>query len=201
MCEQPIASKQDFAVSLVIEFFLFSVGGWIFEMIYSAIIEQRIVDRGFLFGPYCPIYGFAILAAVLLFGWIKNNVVLAVASALTVTVLEYVTSYVLELVYHWRWWDYSNMPFNLNGRICLIATVFFGLGTLFCVRVVHPWLQAQLHRIPERRRLAIAVVLVAILIADTIVTHIGLIAIRDTIDGLYTMISEQAQAAYSTVLE
>lgn len=200
MCDQTITRKLDYAVSLVIEFFLFSVAGWVFETIYSAIIEHRLVDRGFLFGPYCPIYGFAIIVAVLLFGRIKNNVALAVASALTVTVLEYVTSYVLEVIYHWRWWDYSNMPLNLNGRICLIATVFFGLGTLFCVRVVHPWLQERLALIPETARFAIAVVLVAILITDTIITHIGLIAIRDTIDGLYTMISEQAQAAYNTVV-
>lgn len=201
MCNQEITRKQDYAVSLVIEFFIFSVAGWVFETIYSAIVEHQFVDRGFLNGPYCPIYGFAIIVAVLLFGRIKNNVALAVASALTVTVLEYVTSYVLEVMYHARWWDYSNMPLNLNGRICLIATVFFGLGTLFCVRILHPRLQGQLSLLPHTVRLSLAIVIIAILIIDTIITHHGLMAIRDTIDGLYNMISEQAQAAYNTVVQ
>lgn len=201
MCNQEITRKQDYAVSLVIEFFIFSVAGWVFETIYSAIVEHQFVDRGFLNGPYCPIYGFAIIVAVLLFGRIKNNVALAVASALTVTVLEYVTSYVLEVMYHARWWDYSNMPLNLNGRICLIATVFFGLGTLFCVRILHPRLQEQLNLLPQVVRLSLAMVIIAILITDTIITHHGLMAIRDTIDGLYNMISEQAQAAYNTVVQ
>ena len=201
MRDQEITRKQDYAVSLIIEFFIFSVAGWVFETIYCSIVEQRLVERGFLLGPYCPIYGFAVLAALLLFGRIKNNVVLFFVSALTVSVVEYFTSFALEVIYNWRWWDYSNLPFNLDGRICLFAAIFFGCGTLLAVRVLHPALQAKLAYIPSSIRLAMGVGIVMLLFVDLIITHIGLWAIRDTLDGIYNMISESAQAAYTSVMQ
>lgn len=201
MNNQEIARKQDYVVCLIIEFFIFSVAGWAFETLYCSIVEQHLVERGFLFGPYCPIYGFAVVAAILLFGRIKNNVVLAVASALTVTVVEFFTSLALEVLYHWRWWDYSNLPLNLDGRICLFASIFFGLGTLLAVRVLHPALREKLTCVPSSIRLVVAIGIIALLFADLIITHIGLWAIRDTLDGLYNMISESAQAAYTTVMQ
>ena len=201
MNNQEITRKQDYVVCLIIEFFIYSVVGWAFETLYCSLVEQQLVERGFLFGPYCPIYGFAVVAAILLFGRIKNNVVLAVASALTVTIVEFFTSLALEVLYHWRWWDYSNLPLNLDGRICLFASIFFGLGTLLAVRVLHPTLQEKLILVPSSIRLVIAIGIIALLFADLIITHIGLWAIRDTLDGLYNMISESAQAAYTTVMQ
>ena len=122
-------------------FGVFSLGGWVYECTFCAIKNRRWDNRGFLFGPVCPIYGFAGVAVLLLLTWLPR--VLSVSStsmpwwevfvfcSVGSAVLEYLTSYLLERFFHARWWDYSKIPLNLNGRICLPFALCFGLaGTL-----------------------------------------------------------------------
>lgn len=119
---------------LVCIFTIFSIFGWIAECIYVSIAQGGWENRGFLFGPVCPIYGAGAVFAYLVYAYCNKSqlelsaVEVFLASMLVASLLEYITSYVLELIFHARWWDYSMMPLNLNGRICLPFAILFGAG-------------------------------------------------------------------------
>ncbi len=131
-------------------FIFFSFIGWIYECIYCMIVDKHWDNRGFLFGPICPIYGFSVVLAIIVFGKshiLKNGyeapvwlvfIICAVMSA----VIEYSTSYVLEKLFHAVWWDYSMVPLNLNGRICLPATCGFGIAGVLVVRYLLPFVSS-----------------------------------------------------------
>ena len=124
--------------SYVAWFGLFSVLGWVYECTYCAIKNRKWDNRGFLFGPVCPIYGFGASAVVIAAQCLPSQAggslewwQVFLGAAAGSAVLEYGTSYVLEKCFHARWWDYSNIPLNLNGRICLPFALCFGaVGTL-----------------------------------------------------------------------
>ena len=102
------------------------------------IKSQKFVYRGFLVGPYCPIYGFGVLSVLYFVEPFENNLlVLYVGSAVLVTILEYVTSYGLEKLFHASWWDYHDVPFNLNGRVALPVSLL-GIGCVLIVKVIQP---------------------------------------------------------------
>jgi uncharacterized membrane protein len=98
----------------------------------------KFVNRGFLYGPVCPIYGVTILLMILLTGRCKNILSLFMSCAFIASVLEYVVSYGMENVYGRRWWNYSDKFLNINGRICLGAAVLFGISGVLIVKYVHP---------------------------------------------------------------
>ena len=128
-------------------FIMFSVVGWISEVLYVGIFhEHKFVNRGFLYGPLCPIYGFGgvvilILPAALYKTWIP----LFFASMILCTVVEYFVSWIMEKMFHARWWDYSHYKFNLNGRICLLNSVLFGFMGLGVIHFVYPYMLAFLN--------------------------------------------------------
>ena len=157
-------------------FVVYSMVGWIWESTYCTIVERRWQNRGFLYGPVCPIYGTGIVGIMLLWHralqsghaltWYQVFLVVMVGSA----VLEYVTHWALEKLFHAYWWDYSNMPLNLNGRICLPASVFFGLGgLLICYVLYEPTVRAIAAADPLVVE-AVALVLMAAIAADTAIT-------------------------------
>ena len=108
-------------------FLTYSIFGWIMEMIVTLITDKEIVNRGFLIGPYCPIYGTCSILMILLLNRITDSILLFVLSIIICSVGEYLTSYLMEKIFKARWWDYSRMKFNLNGRICLRNCLFFGI--------------------------------------------------------------------------
>lgn len=113
--------------------------GWVMEVIFTRITEGKWVNRGFLIGPICPIYGVGLLLiTTLLNDYTQRPLVLFVLAIFICMTLEYFTSYIMEKLFNARWWDYSDMKYNLNGRICLETTIPFGLGGLFIMYVVYP---------------------------------------------------------------
>ena len=103
-------------------FFAYSFLGWVCECIYCSIPAKKFINRGFLEGPYCPIYGCgAMLVIYLLTPFAAKPLLLFVAGILVTSALEYITSWLMEMFFHTKWWDYSTYPFNINGRICLIS--------------------------------------------------------------------------------
>ena len=123
----------------IILFFAFSFLGWLMEVMVVIFKERKIVNRGFLIGPCCPIYGFGGPIMTLLLQNIKNNpIILFLLSLLICSVLEYGTSYVMEKLFHARWWDYSNRKFNINGRICLTNMIAFGLLGCLIIYILDP---------------------------------------------------------------
>ena len=129
-------------------FILYSFSGWVMETILHSIEEHRFVYRGFLKGPYCPIYGWGALFSVFILGRIENPLVIFASGVMLCTILEYSTACVLEKIYHKRWWDYSNYRFNYQGRICLLCSIAFGTLIIFLIEYVHPLAVDMLDRIP-----------------------------------------------------
>ena len=158
--------------------------GWVFESIYCSIMERKLINRGFLNGPYIPIYGAgAMLAVGTLYG-IQNPVILFLLGMAGCMALEYLTSYVMERLFHARWWDYENMPLNINGRVCVPAGLLFGAGCLAACKVVQPWLGDTIDAMPTTVCVAIAAVLFVMFWADFAFTCAGLANFKAKLDDL-----------------
>ncbi len=126
-------------VDIILFFFIYSFIGWLWETIYCSLKAKKFVYRGFLTGPYCPIYGFGILSVLYFLDPFRNNVLfLYFLSAILVTVIEYFTSFILEKLFHATWWNYSAVPLNINGRVAIPVSLFWGVGCVLIVKVIHP---------------------------------------------------------------
>lgn len=129
-------------------FLVYAVIGWVTEVFYQAVSKGIVVNRGFLNGPVCPIYGFGSLFVILLvklFGLdqssFSNDTKVFLLGMLLSTMLELVGGYALLKIFHARWWDYSKKPFNYHGYICLEFSIIWGFGILVVVRKIHPFIE------------------------------------------------------------
>ena len=161
----------DTASKYVIYFMIYSFIGWLMEVICKYIPEKKFVNRGFLLGPICPIYGCGVTLIILL---IRNNTtdILSVflKSILICSVLEYFTSLVMEKIFKARWWDYSERKFNINGRICLETMLPFGiLGTLVLC-FIHPHVIDLVLLLSKSTRLLIALILLIVFLIDNVIS-------------------------------
>ena len=131
-------------------FIIYSILGWFMEVIIVSTKKRKLTNRGFLIGPWCPIYGFgALFITVLLKKYYEDPLVLFIMSFLLGSILEYVTSYIMEKIFHARWWDYSDHKFNVNGRISLITSLGFGFLGLILVYVFNPFFLKIVMNIPS----------------------------------------------------
>lgn len=153
---------------------LYGFIGWVYESILCSVKAKKWINRGFLHGPYCPIYGFGAVTVLLVLGRIGNPVMLFFLGALLTCTLEYLTSWVMEKLFHARWWDYHYMKFHINGRVCLAGAVIFGAMTVIVVKWVHPPVAALTARIPMPVLLGLDAVLIAGGAADTVTTVVRL---------------------------
>lgn len=121
---------------------IYSFLGWIVECLYCALISGEWVNRGFLYGPFIPIYGFGIIMVLWALNYLPNNpFIIFIGSIIITSILEYFTSLILELIFKTKWWDYSDMPFNLHGRICLLNSILFGIGFMVVYYFINPHIQ------------------------------------------------------------
>lgn len=131
-------------------FIIYAFIGWVIEVIDAYIKTGKFVNRGFLIGPYCPVYGIGCtLMIILLSKYLDDIVVLFFMCIVTFSILEYMTSFAMEKLFKARWWDYSNKRFNINGRICLETMIPFGLGGVFIMYVVNPVIMYVLTSMPD----------------------------------------------------
>ena len=150
---------------------IYSFIGWVYETILCSITGRKFVNRGFLNGPVCPIYGFGALLDLALLGNLHGHIVPLFFSAMVVTTtLEYLTSYVMEKLFHARWWDYSKHPFNLNGRVCLLGAVAFGAFSVLLIEVVHPAIAAATARLRPAVLYGVSAAGAVLMLADLVVT-------------------------------
>ncbi len=120
-------------------FFIYAFLGWCTEVSFAALKTGRFVNRGFLNGPVCPIYGFGVVIVLRFLGPLKGSFPLLFLDSVVLTsALEWLTGFVLEKLFHQRWWDYSDEPFNLGGYICLRFSIAWGFACLFVVDILHP---------------------------------------------------------------
>lgn len=158
---------------IIICFLIYSIIGWIYETILCSINEKHFVNRGFLNGPYCPIYGFGAIFDILILGRINNILLLFILGVLITCSLEYLTSYIMEKIFHARWWDYSDRKFNINGRVCLIGAIVFGFFSVVLLKIIHPTVVYFIYLLPKVIILLSASLFSAIFIFDIIVTISG----------------------------
>ena len=147
-------------------FIVYSIVGWLLEITVGLLQKHRFVNRGFLIGPICPIYGTGALLITFCLSPLHNPIVIFFASVLICATLEYSTSVIMEKLFHVRWWDYSDRPFNLNGRICLEALIVFGIGGTLVTLFFSPTLYHVLSNLPDVALYTIALIFVVALLTD-----------------------------------
>ena len=155
----------------ILLFFIYSLIGWIVELITYGLENKRITDRGFLIGPYLPIYGTGgILMTLLLQKYANDPLVVILIGAIVCSALEYITSFLMEKLFKARWWDYSHMKFNINGRVCLLYAILFGLGGYVVIAFINPFLFSVFDSIPNLALNIVAITLSVILLIDYVIT-------------------------------
>lgn len=127
---------------------LYGFLGWVYESLLCSFKQKKVINRGFLNGPYCPIYGFGAVADILILGRIKNPLALFFAGAALTCAIEYFTSWALEKLFHAKWWDYSGRKFQLGGRVCLLGAVVFGLFSVALIKLIHPYVESATEGLP-----------------------------------------------------
>lgn len=152
-------------------FIIYAFIGWSTEVSYAALDQGVFVNRGFLNGPYCPIYGCGVLIVIVVLTPLKENLlILFIGSVLMTSILEYFTGYILEKVFHNKWWDYSDIPFNIKGYVCLKFSILWGLACSFIMLVLHPIIFGFINIIPKTLGIILLVILMSAFAADCIVT-------------------------------
>lgn len=169
----------------IMYFFIYSFFGWVCETVYCSVGGRKFVNRGFLNGPICPIYGFGALFVVLVLRSYSNNIyILFIYAMIGTSILEYFSSVGLEKIFHAKWWDYSCKFFNLHGRICLKNSILFGLMGVLLTKVIHPRIRDLVSLIPGKVIYYIAIILILWMITELITTISSLNKLGKKLEGL-----------------
>lgn len=192
-------------------FFFYSFIGWFFESCYCSIRPKKWVNRGFLRGPICPIYGtggLVMMVCLLPLRHITENLYLNelfifIAGAVLCDIVEFMTSYIMEKLFNARWWDYSNKKFNIQGRICLTHTFYWGTCSCLFVFILEPIMNLYIvGQVSESSRNILTYIFLTVFafdLLDTVIHALGIRSISSTFMKLSEEISEFAIQVYSTV--
>ena len=180
-------------------FWIYSILGWCMETIYVSTLNKRFINRGFFLGPYCPIYGTGGVLLLLISKYQEEPLTVFLLSIVICSIVEYLTSYFLELIYRVRWWDYSNRMFNINGRICLFNAVCFGLLGMLMVCFLNPYLLDILNSFNNNIKIIIIVIIFLLTTTDIVITFITMFDIKKTIINIKdkSIIHKHLTKAYS----
>lgn len=160
-------------------FLLYSFAGWVMETAWVSWCNKKLVDRGFLIGPYCPIYGCgAILIILFLKRFSYSPVLLFLSTVVLCGGLEYFASWCMEKVFKARWWDYSNRKFNIKGRVCLRNLIAFGIMGLAVIYIINPYFEIWIEYLDEKQINILALLLWTIFIMDFVVSTIVVYGFR-----------------------
>ena len=162
--------------------------GWVLESIFHTVWERKLVNRGFLNGPYVPIYGFgALLVLNVLEPFQSHWYIVFPVSIILATALEYITGWAMEKLFHNRWWDYSMFPLNLHGRICLVFSLGWGVLCLILVYIVSPFVNKVIMLPPPPISITIAAILFIVMLTDLIFTIRATVDLNKTLERLETI--------------
>ena len=152
-------------------FILYSFAGWLLESVSKSIIEKKLVNSGFLNGPICPIYGLGAIIMTLFLSFLKDNpVLLFIAAFFILSIWEYIVGVVLEKLFKVKYWDYSHLKFNIQGRVCLKNSIYWGILGVAFICFVHPFVQSNVESIQINILLAIDIIVSVLLIFDVIIS-------------------------------
>lgn len=187
--------------TLFIWFILYSIAGWIYETVFCSIKKLKWDNRGMLIGPYCPIYGVGAVLDVLLCSRLPNAGSVFLACMFGSAILEYVTSYATERLFHAVWWDYSNLPFNLHGRICLSCSLGFGFAGWIVLYGMHPHIMRLTALLPLGLQELLALLCMAVFAADCTLTVDSMAQINVKLEATLHAIDTQIAEKYEAFIE
>lgn len=181
-------------------FMTYAFGGWAMEVIISLLQRRKLVNRGFLVGPICPIYGVGALLLSLAVSSDESPLVIFCVAVVGNAVLEYSVSYIMEKLFRVRWWDYTDQPFNLNGRICAESVLAFGVIGVLILKIINPALLALYSSMPQFLMFLLAAVLAAWLIFDIALSLWLMLGVRVTVGTVQRDATDEIAARVHEVL-
>ncbi|MBU5590516.1 putative ABC transporter permease [Clostridium sp. MSJ-4] len=185
--------------NILFYFVIYSFIGWCTEVAYAFYNQRKFVNRGFLNGPFCPIYGFGSLILIVFLNPFKSNILLLfILSLLLTSLLEYITGYILETIFNTRWWDYRDNAFNIKGRVCLSFSVMWGVVSIFLIKVLHPPVENFINNLPSIYGIILFYIFIIYFIIDFSATLMSLIEFKNIIIQL-DEISNEIKDKYSFI--
>lgn len=185
--------------NIISYFIIYSFFGWSLEVVYQAVEQGKFINRGFLNGPYCPIYGFGVIIVVGMLEPIKNNlIILYLGSVILTSLLELFTGFILEKIFNMKWWNYSQDKFNLHGYICLKFSLLWGVACLIVVRLIHPLISVFVSKIPHTLGIIVISVIMLCFVSDMIFTILAIINFKKKIRVLEGISAEMRKISDKT---
>lgn len=187
--------------NLMTYFLIYSFLGWVLESIYKTVLEKKLVNSGFLYGPVCPIYGFgALIMLIFLKSYSSNVVLLFCIGFFILSIWEYIVGLLLEKAFKTKYWDYSGKKFNINGRVCLLNSCFWGILCVIFIKLVHPPIENIVMQVQRELLVYNNILLLSIFIIDLIFSVIKIYNINISI-GLLNDISKKIKQELDKVKE
>ena len=178
-------------LEIIIYFITYSFFGWVMESIFRSICEKKLINTGFLIGPFCPIYGVgAIIMLLFLKRFSDNLAILFIASVVVLTIWEYLVGILLEKLFHTKYWDYSKNKFNFQGRICLTNSIFWGILGVVFVKYIHPAIESLIEKIDFRILIFVYSILGIVILVDMITSIIKAKNIKVTLEKIEKLNNE-----------
>ena len=169
----------------VLFFYLYSLLGWVWESSYVSIKSMKLVNRGFLHGPFLPLYGSGAIVILFVTMPIRNNIMLVfLLGMISATILEYFTGYVMEKLFHVRYWDYTNELFNINGYICLKCTLVWGIFSVLMIKIIHPPIESFLFMIPEHITIILLTFITIGIIIDLVISFCEAMNLKEVLSNV-----------------
>ena len=164
-------------------FIIYSFLGWIMESIFRSIAEKKLINTGFLRGPFCPIYGFGAIIMFIFLESLQNKpIILFIVSVIVLTAWEYIVGVLLEKIFKTKYWDYSEHKFNFQGRICLTNSIYWGILGIVFIKYIHPFMQNMVSKVDTKLLTYIIAILSIVFIIDMITTSIKVKNIKTTLE-------------------
>jgi uncharacterized membrane protein len=184
---QPVESLVD----VILYFMIYAILGWILETAFVSMKEKKFINRGFLIGPMCPVYIFGALFVIRILQPVSHHIFIVFICGIMITsAVEYITGYLLEHLFHMKWWDYSDRRFNLNGRVCLGNSIAFGFLSVALILVIHPFFVSLLQQVPFVYRAVIAGICIFLLIVDIVFSVIATLRLSGKLDQLHKFLEK-----------
>ena len=188
--------------TLFLLFLIYSFAGWLIETVGDFIKHKKFINRGFLLGPYCPIYGTGVVLITLFLSKYSDDIfALFFLATMLCGILEYFTSYIMEKIFKARWWDYSKMRFNINGRICLETLVLFGLAGIIILHYLNPFFISFITKIPDTTIHIASSILFFLFITDCIISFKIINSVKSIKVSISSQIKDNTDEISSKVRE
>ena len=186
-------------VTLCAYFLIYSFIGWLLESTYKSVLQKKIINSGFLHGPICPIYGYGAMIMYLSLKDVTDNIfVLFLFGLIVLSVFEYIVGLFLEIAFKTKYWDYSDKKFNIQGRVCLLNSMYWGILGIVFMKGIHPFVEKCVDWVPTRYlQIAVGTGL-AVMIIDTVITTIGLIKINTKLKN-WEQITDKIKSKMSAI--